>query len=291
MLIPSRAEASHSSSARFVRCSLTTPILIKSAHTIILPRFAQPGRDPESSSTLTSNAHLGEVNPPGVPKYARGKLTPAATKVKLSKMETLNPVEVRVLGALLEKDMVTPEYYPLTLHSLQAACNQKSNREPVVNYDEDTVFRAIELSRNRGLVIRVTGAGHRVEKVGHRLGEKLNLGRRELALLCVLMLRGPQTVGELRARTERMHDFTDLEEVERCLESLATREPDALVMRALRGRWAQLFGGHENDGVEESAGTVGRSPIEQGIEERMQAVEREVAQLKQQFEDFRRQFQ
>jgi len=114
-------------------------------------------------------------------------------------METLSPTEVRVLGALLEKDMTTPEYYPLTLLSLQAACNQKSNRDPVVNYDEDTVSRAIELARDKGLIVRVTGAGHRVDKFGHRLGEKLNLGRRELALLCVLMLRGPQTVANCAA--------------------------------------------------------------------------------------------
>lgn len=207
-------------------------------------------------------------------------------------METLNPVEVRVLGALLEKDMVTPEYYPLTLHALQAACNQKSNREPVVNYDEDTILQALELSKDKGFVVRITGAGHRVEKFGHRLGEKLNLGRRELALLSVLMLRGPQTVGELRGRTERMHDFTDLEEVERCLESLATRDPDPLVTRAARGRWAQLFGGHGNaGGGEESDGSVERPAITQRTEERIEALEREVAQLKQQFEDFRRQFQ
>jgi uncharacterized protein YceH (UPF0502 family) len=206
-------------------------------------------------------------------------------------METLNPVEVRVLGALLEKDMTTPEYYPLTLNSLQAACNQKSNREPMVNYDDNAVSLALELLRDKGLSVRVTGAGHRVDKFGHRLGEKMNLGRRELALLCVLMLRGPQTVGELRGRTERMHDFTDLEEVERCLESLATREPDPLVARAPRGRWAQLFGGPADAaGVVESAGSVERPAIDQRMEERVETLERELAQLKQQFEDFRRQF-
>jgi len=210
-----------------------------------------------------------------------------ALSVKLSEVEILHPVEVRVLGALLEKDMATPEYYPLTLHSLQAACNQKSSREPVVNYDEDLIAQALELLKNKGLVIRVSGAGHRVEKFGHRLGEKLNLGRRDLALLTVLMLRGPQTVGELRGRTERMHDFTDLEEVERCLESLASRDPDPLVARAPKGRWAQLFGGTPDAAVEESAEPVERPAIERRIE----ALEREVADLKQQFEDFRSQFQ
>lgn len=209
-----------------------------------------------------------------------------APSVKLSEVETLHQSEVRVLGALLEKDMTTPEYYPLTLNSLQAACNQKSSREPVVNYDEDTVIQAIELLKNRGLVVRVSGAGHRVDKFGHRLGEKLNLGRRELALISVLMLRGPQTVGELRGRTERMHDFADLEEVERCLESLAARDPDPLVARAPRGRWAQLFGGPP-ESVDEAPRTE-EHPV---MQERIETLEREVADLKQQFEDFRRQFQ
>src|SRR5712691_11490008 len=144
-------------------------------------------------------------------------------------MEPLHSIEVRVLGALLEKDLTTPEYYPLTLNALQNACNQKSSREPVVNYDETTVVQGLDLLRQKQLVLKVSGAGHRVEKYSHRLGETLNLGRRELALLCVLMLRGPQTVGELRGRTERMHDFEDLEEVERCLEVLAARDPDPLV--------------------------------------------------------------
>jgi len=146
-------------------------------------------------------------------------------------VEALQPTEVRVLGALVEKEITTPEYYPLTLNALVNACNQKSSREPVVNYGEDTVSQALTLLRNKGLSLRITGAGHRVEKYGHTLGEKLNLGRREVALLCVLMLRGPQTVGELRGRTERMHNFEDLEEVERCLEALAARDPDPLVKK------------------------------------------------------------
>src|SRR6266446_5912703 len=140
-------------------------------------------------------------------------------------MEALHPVEVRVIGALLEKEITTPENYPLTLNALVNACNQKSSREPVVNYDEATVLQALAMLRAKGLALMISGAGHRVEKYSHTLGEKLNLGRREAALLCVLMLRGPQTLGELRSRTERMHDFVELEEVERCLESLAVREP------------------------------------------------------------------
>src|SRR5579864_4299580 len=136
-------------------------------------------------------------------------------------MDVLTPAEVRVLGALLEKDIATPEYYPLTVNALLNACNQKSSREPVVSYREETVLEALESLKAKRMAVRISGAGHRVEKYAHRLGETMNLGRRELALLCVLMLRGPQTTGELRARTERMHDFTDLEEVEACLEALA----------------------------------------------------------------------
>jgi len=201
----------------------------------------------------------------------------------------LHPVEVRVLGALLEKDIATPEYYPLTLNALQNACNQKSSREPVVNYDEDTVAQALELLQNKGLVMRISGSGHRVEKFAHRLGEKLNLGRRELALLCVLMLRGPQTVGELRGRTERMHDFADMDEVERVLESLAAQEPDPLVARAARGRWMHLFSGAQEIAAEPepAAATAPRSHLE----DRIAALEHEVAMLKEQFEKFRHQFE
>jgi len=206
-------------------------------------------------------------------------------------MESLSAIEVRVLGALLEKDMTTPEYYPLTLNSLQAACNQKSNREPVVNFDEDTVANALDLGMHKGVVTRISGAGHRVEKFGHRLGEKLNLGRRELALLCVLMLRGPQTVGELRGRSERMHEFNDMEEVERCLESLAAHDPDPLVAHAARGRWVQLFGGPvEFAGTVESAAPLEHSADNPSLERRIETLEQELAQLKQQFEEFRRQF-
>src|ERR1051325_383520 len=170
----------------------------------------------------------------------------------LTVVDILHPVEVRVLGALLEKDIATPEYYPLTLNSLQNACNQKSSREPVTNYDEDTVADALDLLRNKQLVATVSGSGHRVEKYAHRLGETLNLGRRELAILCVLMLRGPQTVGELRGRTERMHPFADMEEVEHVLDSLATRSPEALTAPAGRGRWRHLWSGAEETAAAES---------------------------------------
>jgi uncharacterized protein YceH (UPF0502 family) len=204
-----------------------------------------------------------------------------------NKVEPLHSIEVRVLGSLLEKDLTTPEYYPLTLHALQAACNQKSSREPVVNYDETTVAQGLELLRQKQLVLKVSGAGHRVEKYAHRLGETLNLGRRELALLCVLMLRGPQTVGELRGRTERMHPFEDLEEVERVLEALAAREPDPLAAPASRGRWRHLWSGAEVETADEAETSAPRP----NLEARVAALEREVEDLKRQMESFRRQFE
>jgi uncharacterized protein len=202
-------------------------------------------------------------------------------------VENLHPVEVRVLGCLLEKDITTPEYYPLTLNSLHNACNQKSSRDPVVNYDENTVEQAVESLKDKGFALRISGAGHRVEKYGHRLGEKMNLGRRELALLCVLMLRGPQTVGELRGRTERMHDFADLDEVERVLDSLEKRDPEPLVARASRGRWAHLFSGTPDLSADQPEQPALRSPLETRVE----TLERELEQLKQQFAQFRRQFE
>jgi len=203
----------------------------------------------------------------------------------MEEMDPLHPVEVRVLGALLEKDLTTPEYYPLTLNALQNACNQKSSREPVVNYDEATVAQGLELLRQKQLAIKVSGAGHRVEKYAHRLGEKLNLGRRDLALLCVLMLRGPQTVGELRGRTERMHEFGDMEEVEHVLEALAAHQPDPLVAPASRGRWAHLWSGAHTDEAPAA------EPVRSSLEQRVVTLEREVDELKRQLESFRRQFE
>ena len=203
-------------------------------------------------------------------------------------MEPLSAVEVRVLGALLEKDITTPEYYPLTVNALQNACNQKSSREPVVNYDEETVTSALDALQHRGMVVRITGAGHRVEKWSHRLGELMNLGRRELALLCVLMLRGPQTVGELRGRTERMHEFADMEEVERVLESLASREAGALVAPAARGRWAQLLGGPHQEAPEAVASSA---PVRSPLEARIAALEQQIVEIREQLERFQKQFE
>ncbi|MGH9666906.1 MAG: YceH family protein [Bryobacteraceae bacterium] len=212
-------------------------------------------------------------------------------------MDPLSPVEVRVLGSLLEKEVTTPEYYPLTLNALVNACNQKSNRDPVVSYDEDTVVAALDSLRARQLATVLRGAGHRVEKFGHRFSEVLNLGRRELAILCVLMLRGRQTVGELKDRCERLHDFTDLEEVESCLRGLMEREPPlAVKLPKLPGtkepRYAHLLSGEVS--VEPEPEPVHTAPREDriaGLESEIATLRAAVEQIQQQFSAFRKQFE
>jgi uncharacterized protein YceH (UPF0502 family) len=208
----------------------------------------------------------------------------------------LSPEEARVLGALIEKEITTPEYYPLSLNALVNACNQKSNRDPVVGYDDDTVEDALERLRAKGLAVRITGPGTRVPKHGHRFAEKFNFGRRELAILCELMLRGPQTVGELRNRSERMHRFDDLDEVETILQRLAEHEPAPLVMRLARqpgekeARWAQLLSGEPPAPANIDA-PAPRADRMAELEAEVTRLREEVASLRAQFADFRKQFE
>jgi len=210
----------------------------------------------------------------------------------------LNPEEVRVLGALIEKEITTPEYYPLSLNALVNACNQKSNRDPVMACDEDEVERALESLRARGLALRSTGAGSRVPKHAHRLTEQLNPDRREIAVLCELMLRGPQTPGELRTHTERMHRFDDTGEVEGILQRLMEREPAALVVRLPRragekeARFAHLLSGTPAlDELEPAEAPPGRPDRVGELEHKVEDLQREIESLKSQFADFRRQFE
>jgi uncharacterized protein len=206
----------------------------------------------------------------------------------------LDAAEVRVLGSLMEKEIATPEYYPLSLNALVNACNQKSNREPVVNYDEETVEQALESLRTRGWAVRISGRDVRVPKHAHRLSEFFNLGRREAAVLCVLLLRGPQTIGELRGRTERLYTFDDLEAVEATLNRLAEWQPEPLVQKLPRqtgsreGRYAHLLAGDVEEAEPPEAHAAERGP---SLTERVAALETEVAELKRMFEAFRRQFE
>lgn len=205
----------------------------------------------------------------------------------------LHPVEVRVLGSLLEKEITTPEYYPLSLNALVNACNQKSNREPAVSYDEDTVLAAVDSLRAKGLATIISGVGSRVPKYAHRISDVLNLGRRELAILCEMMLRGPQTVGELRTRAERMHRFNDLPEVE----SVLDRMPELAVKLPRRPgekepRYAHLLSGPVD--AQEAEGAPPAAPRQDrmaALESEVAELRREIDQLKNQFADFRRQFE
>jgi uncharacterized protein YceH (UPF0502 family) len=203
---------------------------------------------------------------------------------------TLDADEVRVLGSLLEKEITTPEYYPLSLHALLNACNQKSNRDPVVHLDEDALERALYTLRDKGLLLNITGASSRVPKYGHRISEKLNLGRRELAILCELMLRGPQTLGELRTRAERMHPFGDLAEVETVLDRL----PELVTKLPRRpgekeARYAHLLSGAPP--VADAGASGHTAPSSQPPRsDRLTALEAEVQQLRRELEDLRQQF-
>jgi uncharacterized protein YceH (UPF0502 family) len=216
----------------------------------------------------------------------------------------LDDVEVRVLGALMEKEISTPEYYPLSLNALVNACNQKSNREPAVSYDEDTVETALDGLRAKGLAARMSGHDMRVPKHSHRLSEVINLGRREAAVLCVLMLRGPQTAGELRGRTERLYPFDDLEAVDACLTRLMEWQPEPLVARLPRQvgykevRYAHLLSGEPQAALPGPAPVAQTGSVRETRDEsvaRLQAavdrLEGEVTDLKRQFGDFKRQFE
>ncbi|MGP8245865.1 MAG: YceH family protein [Bryobacteraceae bacterium] len=206
----------------------------------------------------------------------------------------LDAAEVRVLGALIEKEITTPDLYPLSLNALVNACNQRSNRDPVVAYDEGVVEAALASLRAKGLATRITGADVRVPKHTERLIEKLNLGRREVALLCVLMLRGPQTPGELRGRSERLHTFDDLEAVEHTLDRMAE---SGLVKKLPRqpgsreSRFAHLLSGDVETAAYAEASASEARPAGPSDRERLAALENEVAEIKRAFEEFRARFE
>lgn len=214
----------------------------------------------------------------------------------------LNDVEVRVAGSLVEKQLTTPDYYPLTLNALVHACNQISNRDPVVSYDERTVEEAIDSLRRKNLVYVFYGSESRVPKYKHMMREVFELSPPELAALCVLMLRGPQTLGEIRGRAGRMHEFADLAEVESALDALARRN-EPLVTRLPRragqkdARYAHLLAGtpaEAEPGTEAEAAPAARASAGERVARLEAEVERlrsEVAELRRQFAEFRAQFE
>ncbi len=214
----------------------------------------------------------------------------------------LSDREVRVLGALIEKGITTPDYYPLSLNALTNACNQKSNRNPVMALDEQAVRDALgDLSR-KGLAGPNSTAESRVTKFAHRWQEVFNFDRRETALLCELMLRGPQTPGELRSRAERMHRFDDLETLEATLQKLSEREPP-FVKKLPRqpgtkeSRYAQLLGGEKPEWTAAPAEPAVESPahVPSGqllhLEAEVENLKQQLADLQQQFAEFKKQFE
>jgi uncharacterized protein len=206
---------------------------------------------------------------------------------------TLNDIEVRVLGCLIEKELATPDYYPLSLNSLTNACNQKSNRDPLLNLGETDVVRALDSMRFNQLVV-ISSDGGRVPKYRHILGERLRLSPQELAVLGELLLRGPQTLGELRARAERMSSFADLAAVEAVMEELQSRTPPLVLRLPLQpgrkeSRYAHLLAGEPVLKVEErfSSAEPARLKVMAG-NERMEKLEEEVALLRTEVEGLRR---
>ena len=205
----------------------------------------------------------------------------------------LTDVEARVLGSLVEKGVTTPDYYPLSLNALVNACNQKSNRDPVMNLDEDSVREALRALDKNGLAGPADSFDGRVTKYEHRLQEAYNFDRRETAILCVLLLRGPQTPGELRSRSERMHSFDDLAEVESTLQRLMKREPPlAKILPRQPGtkeaRYAHLLCGDVE--VIQPEANAETPPHNAGSPERIAQLEREVLQLKNEIADLKQEF-
>ncbi len=217
----------------------------------------------------------------------------AGSEIKLSE------VEVRVLGSLIEKDITTPDYYPLSLNALVNACNQKNNRDPVMTLDEDAVRSALESLQAKRLAGPASGADSRVTKYEHRMQEVFNFDRRETAVLCVLLLRGPQTPGELRGRAERMYRFEGLEDVVAALERLAQRQPPLAAMLPRQpgtkeSRYMHLLSGAD---IPHERSTHAPAKLSQEgdrlteIENEVAELKREISEIRRQLSEFRKQFE
>jgi uncharacterized protein len=213
----------------------------------------------------------------------------------------LSETETRVLGSLVEKEITTPDYYPLSLNALLNACNQKSNRDPVTNLDGEAVREALDSLNRKGLAGTAGGADSRVTKYEHRLQEVFNFDRRETAVLGVLLLRGPQTPGELRSRTERMHPFGDLDEVQAVLRRLMEREPPLVKILPRQpgtkeSRYAHLLSGDVEGWKPPADARLAATGAPDGermarLESEVASLRAEVVELKQQLVDFRKQFE
>jgi uncharacterized protein len=213
----------------------------------------------------------------------------------------LTQVEVRVLGSLIEKDITTPDYYPLSLNALVNACNQKNNRDPIMALDEDSVRQALGSLQEKRLAGPAGGADSRVTKYEHRLQEVFNFDRREIAVVCVLLLRGPQTPGELRGRSERMYRFETLDDVQSTIQRLHDRQPS--LVRVLprqpgtkESRYVHLFAedtwpteANPAYSVPEPRAASDSTRLA-ALEAEVSVLKQEIVELKQHFSDFRDQF-
>jgi uncharacterized protein YceH (UPF0502 family) len=208
----------------------------------------------------------------------------------------LNEFEVRVLGALMEKKITTPDYYPLSLNALTNACNQKSSRDPVVAYDEQMVLHALDSLRAKNLAWVIKGSESRVLKYGHLAAEFFDLSPPQLAALCVLLLRGPQTAGEIRSRSGPLHNFDGLAEVEAALDDLTSRESGPLVVKLPRqpglkeSRYAHLLSGEIEITELEVAPRPASARAARKDDDRIAQLEAEVASLRQDIEGLQQQF-
>jgi len=216
------------------------------------------------------------------------------------RVDLLSDVEVRVLGALIEKDITTPDYYPLSLNALVNACNQKNNRDPVMTLDEDAVRAALDSLQAQRLAGPASGADSRVTKYEHRLQEVFNFDRREIAILCVLLLRGAQTPGELRGRAERMYRFEELEDVHATIEKLSQREPPLVAVLPRQpgtkeSRYMHLLSG--NAAAAETTPMRAPGNLSAGddriahLENEVQELKRELVEMQHQLAAFRKQFE
>jgi uncharacterized protein len=201
----------------------------------------------------------------------------------------LSPAAARVLGSLVEKEITTPEYYPLSLNALANACNQKNNREPVTALDEDEIRQALHELEDQGLAAAARGTDSRVAKYEHRVQEVFNFTRGEIAVVCVLLLRGPQTPGELRGRAERMFRFDDLSDVQSTLQRLMQREPPLAVMLPRQpgtkeARFAHLLSGEVTESFSNPRTTDPESSGSAHLEAEIAALRQEVAELREQVE-------
>jgi len=210
----------------------------------------------------------------------------------------LTEIEARVVGSLVEKQLTTPEYYPLTLNALVAACNQKTNRDPVTNYDEQTVSRTLDDLRDKNIVYVFYGSTSRVPKYKHIFPDVFDLEPSETAVMCVLLLRGPQTIGEIRERTGRLYDFHDLNDVNETLESLIKRE-EPLITKLERApgqkeaRYAHLLCGEVTSYTPPervSRGAANDERVEK-LEQEIEGLKSELSNFRQEFEDFKKQFE